>query len=274
MRKLNYRLIISDFDGTLFRSDHTVAPETVEKINEFVSAGGIFVVSTGRGIRAILPQVQELGLKGLVSSYQGSTIAEIETGKLLVDGGMSKEDALRICKAFEEDEGIHTQVYTLNDFFVNKDNEARRLYEDVTKTKGIYFEGKASDFVQTLNETIKKVNVLVAPKDKMQVYNRMKERLGDEFYVAYSAETLVEVSAKDYSKGTALIFIANHFGVPIEKTLAVGDNLNDLPMLKVAGKGIPVANADGKLKEMMPAYAYSNDENAVGRIIEEYGFMR
>lgn len=274
MRKLNYRLIISDFDGTLFRSDHTVAPETVEKINEFVSAGGIFVVSTGRGIRAILPQVQELGLKGLVSSYQGSTIAEIETGKLLVDGGMSKEDALRICKAFEEDEGIHTQVYTLNDFFVNKDNEARRLYEEVTKTKGIYFEGKASDFVQTLNETIKKVNVLVAPKDKMQVYNRMKERLGDEFYVAYSAETLVEVSAKDYSKGTALIFIANHFGVPIEKTLAVGDNLNDLPMLKVAGKGIPVANADGKLKEMMPAYAYSNDENAVGRIIEEYGFMR
>lgn len=273
MRKLNYPLIISDFDGTLFRSDHTIAPETIEKINEYVNAGGIFVVSTGRGIRAILPQVQELGLKGLVSSYQGSTIANIETGELLVDGGMSKEDALRVCLAFEEDEGIHTQVYTLNDFYVNKDNEARRVYEEITKTKGIYFEGKASDFIKTLDETIKKVNVLVAPQDKMRVYNRMRERLGSEFYVAYSAATLVEVSAKDYSKGTALRFIANHFGVPIEKTIAIGDNLNDLPMLEVAGLGIPVANADEKLKAIMPAYKYSNNENAVGRIIEEYGFI-
>ena len=272
MRKINYKLIMSDFDGTLFRSDHTVLPETVAAINEYVQAGGIFVVSTGRGIEAILPQVRELGLKGLVSAYQGSTVAEIETGKLLVDGGMPKEDALRICKAFEEDEGIHTQVYTLRDFYVNKDNEARRKYEAITKTKGIYFEGKASDFIKTIQEPIKKVNVLVDPKDKMRVYERMRQRLGDEFYVAYSAETLVEVSAKNYSKGTALTFIANYYGIPLEKTVAVGDNLNDLPMLSLAGKGIPVANADQKLKEVLPAYSYSNDENAIGKIIEEFGF--
>ena len=96
MRKINYKLIMSDFDGTLFRSDHTVLPETVAAINEYVQAGGIFVVSTGRGIEAILPHVRELGFRGLVSAYQGSTVAEIETGILLVDGGMPNDDALRI----------------------------------------------------------------------------------------------------------------------------------------------------------------------------------
>lgn len=272
MRKINYRLIVSDFDGTLYRSDHTIAPATVAKIKEYVAAGGFFAVSTGRGIGAILPQVRELGLKGVVSSYQGSTIADIETGKLLVDGGMPLEDAARVCLAFEETGDIHTHVYTLNDYYSNKKDEALAIYEEITKTKGIVYEGKASELIKTLDKPIKKVNAFVAPKDKLPLYNHMNERLGGDFYVTYSAQNLVEVSARNYSKGTAVKFIADYYGVPIEKTIAVGDNLNDLPMLKAAGLGIPVANADEKLKEILPAYPYSNDEDAVGKIIEEYGF--
>ena len=67
--------------------------------------------------------------------------------------------------------------------------------------------------------------------------------------------------------------LADYYHVPIEKTIAVGDSLNDLPMLTAAGLGLAVKNADAALKEQVRTFPYTNDENAVGRIIAEYGFL-
>ena len=61
----------------------------------------------------------------------------------------------------------------------------------------------------------------------------------------------------------------------MEKTIAVGDNLNDLPMIERAGLGIAVANAEAELKARADvAFAFTNDENAIGEIIREYGFEK
>ena len=53
MNERKYRLIISDFDGTFFRSDHTIATENVDAVRKFVASGGIFVLSTGRPLQSI-----------------------------------------------------------------------------------------------------------------------------------------------------------------------------------------------------------------------------
>ena len=67
-------------------------------------------------------------------------------------------------------------------------------------------------------------------------------------------------------------FMADYYHVPVERTVAVGDSLNDLPMLEAAGLGLAVRNADEMLKDKAVSFEYSNDENAIGRIIERYGF--
>ena len=81
MRKINYPLIISDFDGTLLGSDGAVSDATKRKIDEYIAAGGTFGICTGRMFTSILPRARELGLKGLVASYQGSVITDIKGGK-------------------------------------------------------------------------------------------------------------------------------------------------------------------------------------------------
>ena len=96
MRKINYPLIISDFDGTLLRTDGTISAETKSAIDGYIAAGGTFGICTGRMTGSILPRAKELGLKGLVSSYQGSVITDIESGKLLVDGYIPAENAAEI----------------------------------------------------------------------------------------------------------------------------------------------------------------------------------
>ena len=67
---------------------------------------------------------------------------------------------------------------------------------------------------------------------------------------------------------------AEKYGVDIQETLAIGDGWNDYSALATAGKGIAVKNAEPILKEKFEVSEYSNDENAVGRIIEKYGKVR
>lgn len=271
MKNLNYSLIISDFDGTLVRSNGEIAPETKATIDRFIAAGGRFCICTGRMLTSILPRAKELGLKGLVAAYQGSVIADIESGEVIVDGGLSPEEAAEICEAFEEDD-LHIHVYSLYDFYSNKADEALARYERVTGVKARVIDEKASVFALNTGGSFKKVLALVNAEDKERVYRKTSEKFGGKYYVTYSSANLVEVTSREYSKGTAVRFMAERYGVPLEKTIAVGDSLNDLPMLETAGMGIVVKNADNALREKLFAFDYTNDENAVGRIIETYGF--
>ena len=66
-----------------------------------------------------------------------------------------------------------------------------------------------------------------------------------------------------------------HFNTPLEKTVAIGDQLNDLPMIEMAGLGVAVQNADQGLKKAADYICeYTNEEGAVGKIIEKFGFNK
>ena len=67
-------------------------------------------------------------------------------------------------------------------------------------------------------------------------------------------------------------FLANYYGVPLEKTIAVGDQWNDLPMIEKAGLGIAVQNADQKLKERAVVCSLTNEQGAIAEVIEKYGY--
>ncbi|MBS1401077.1 MAG: HAD family phosphatase [Firmicutes bacterium] len=274
MRKINYPLIISDFDGTLLGSDGAVSDATKRKIDEYIAAGGTFGICTGRMFTSILPRARELGLKGLVASYQGSVITDIESGKLLVDGYLPADEAAEICKVFERLD-LHTHVYTLNEFYVNRRDEALSLYEKICNVKGnVVEEEPLSGLVLRKALKIRKVLAMVYAEDKKRIFENVLKALGEKFYVTYSAANLVEVTSRAYSKGTAVKFMADYYGVPIERTIAAGDSLNDLPMLQAAGLGLAVKNADEALKDKAQSFPFTNDEDAIGKIIETYGFAK
>ena len=262
MRKINYPLIISDFDGTLLRSDGTIAPETKLAIDGYIAAGGKFGICTGRMTGSILPRAKELGLKGLVASYQGSVVSDIESGALLVDGFIPFDGAVKICKVFEE-MGLHTHVYTLDKFYVNMDDEALSMYERVCSVKGdVVLSEPLSALVAREKLKVRKAAVaaavflptrpMVEPADKKRIFSAVEKALGEEFYVTYSAASLVEITSKTFNKGSAVRFMADYYHVPVERTVAVGDSLNDLPMLEAAGCPYIMDNAAPELRAKFP----------------------
>ncbi len=273
MKKINYKLIVSDFDGTLIDDDGRIPAKVTAAVNKYVENGGIFAVCTGRMLCSILPRVRELGLKGLVVAHQGTVIAEIESGKILKYGGISSENSAFACRVLE-DLGQLANVYCGDDMFtaIPKKADYLELYEKIVGIDSVHIEGKMSDYILEKNLFCQKISVIVAKENREALYKVLSQRLGGKFDVTCSASVLVEISPINDNKGEALKYLSQHYGVPIEKTVAVGDNLNDLPMIKCAGIGVAVGNAIQTLKDESNFIAVTNNQGAIAQIIEKFGF--
>lgn len=274
MKRIQCGLIVSDFDGTLLTSAQEVPARVRAAIDEYVACGGIFAVCTGRMLRSILPRVRELGLKGLVAAYQGTVIADIESGELLRHGGMDAAHTAEVCRTVKE-AGNFVNVYSDDDLFTDmpKDDKMLGLYERITGVDAVCVTDMPMDeFVLKKGLFCQKASSLVPPKEQERLYTFLCERLGARFDVTCSANCLVEISPFGDDKGTALQFLAERYRIPLSCTVAVGDNLNDLSMIRRAGVGVAVANGTAALKAEADAVFGTNDEGALAEIIARYGF--
>lgn len=274
MQKINYALIVSDFDGTLVKEDGTISPKTRENIHRYIEDGGIFAVSTGRMPAGILPRVKELGLKGVVCCGQGSAIVDIESNEVLLEGNIPNDIAVKICEKMEE-MGLHIHVYTFWDYYSNMDDDALKMYERIVKSKAILVQDQPiSKFVKESGMHPCKVLAMVAPEDNEKVLVALEKENFDGCEVVRSSVYLVEVSNAQFTKGTSVEFLAEKYNVPLKKTIAVGDQINDLSMIETAGLGIAVQNADEAVKARAVVCDYTNEEDAIAHIIEEYGYCK
>ncbi len=272
MQKIKFPIIISDFDGTLVNGDGSITQANKDAITKYRNDGGIFVISTGRMHYGILPRAKELGLKGLVSCCQGAIIMDIDTQKTLSEGTISNETTVQACKKMEE-LGLHIHVYGKDAYYTNMDDVRLQFYEKAVRFKAVRVLDKPiSQFVEETGMRSYKIMALVPAEKSLTVLNELSACDFSGCTVTKSDETLVEVINASYSKGTALTFLANHFNVSTDNVIAVGDQWNDVPMIKKAGLGFAVKNADAKLKECAIVLDYTNEESAVAKIIEKYAY--
>ncbi len=273
MRKIRYPLIASDFDGTLARKDGTVGEKTKKAIDEYIASGGTFALCTGRMPSAILPKARELGLKGLLCCGQGSIILDIESGKPIMQGRLPHDLSVRICKAVEE-LGLHTHAYDLSEYYSNMDDEPLRMYEEAVKVKAKRVLDKPLwKYIEETGMCPFKFLMMVEPDKSAEYIDKISAMKFEDCVITKSAKFLIEVCNLKYSKATALEFLANKYNVPIEETIAIGDQWNDLPMIKKAGLGLAVANAAEELKAVATTLPYTNNEDAVAYVIENYAYI-
>lgn len=275
-RKLNCRLIVSDFDGTLANSENEVSEENIKAINGYVSDGGIFAVCTGRILPSILPRVRAIGLKGLVIACQGSVIADIASGEIIRNSKLNALQTAEICKKME-DIGANVQVFTDEGFYTDIPAEAEhlKLYEQITGIEAKHTDGEpVSAFCARNNISCQKVATLIPYEEQAALFEKLTAAFGGEYEVTCSAKVLIEIIPIGEDKGTALKFLAKHYNIPAGKVCAMGDNLNDLPMLKAADYGVAVGNCSPLLRDKVSLFTVSNDDNAVAEVIKKYGYAQ
>ena len=111
--------------------------------------------------------------------------------------------------------------------------------------------------------------LIITPPEKVDGYiDELSAEYGDEFLVNTSKKFVVEIIRGDVSKAKAVAALAAKYGIKREEIIAIGDSLNDVPMVEYAGLGVMVANASKKALESADYVCPSCEDNGVAYVIE------
>lgn len=266
-----YRIIASDLDETLIRKDRTVSPEDIAAIHEFEKAGGLFVCCTGRPFWTAENTLRELGQYDMpgryVISFNGGAITENRGNKLLHFEGITFEQASELYRRGQKYD-VCMHVYTKDVVYVRSINQGeidylnnRQAYT-LTEEKDLEFL-RGTEIVKCLYENTDYAYLKSIAAELEDVTADMD--------VSYSSNRYLEFNKKGVNKGAGLHRLADMLGVDIRDTIAVGDNFNDLPMIREAGLGIGVANTVPDMKPLCDVITEATcEENAIAEVIRRY----
>ncbi|HLR91927.1 MAG TPA: Cof-type HAD-IIB family hydrolase [Atopostipes sp.] len=266
-----YKLIACDLDETLLNIDNQVSQRNIEAIKRADALGVKFVLATGRGYSTVQGTLQEIGLHDLedeyVISFNGGAVTENKDNKLLHLQGISFDFASELYRrGLDYDVCIH--VYTKEDVYVYNYVEEERAHLE-TKMEVIEIFDKDIDFLK--DEEIVKVLYMNTDRDYLQQIEEELKDITQDSDITYSSNRYIEFNDKGVNKGAGITFLADHLGIDIEETIAIGDNFNDWPMLETAGLSVGVQNMVPELKERVDYVTEANhNEDAVAEVIEKF----
>lgn len=165
----------------------------------------------------------------------------------------------QVMQAFEENK--HALDVTLE--------ELERITEKQKKSNLITDFQKIEDVVSNPELEISKFFILTFNAGhRAQLLSMLQE--DTDIMVTASAPTNLEIMDKNGHKGNGLKQMAAHFNIPIEDTVAIGDNFNDVPMLEAAGLSVAMGNAEEDVKKLCDVVTLTNNEHGVAHAIEQF----
>lgn len=266
---MKYKMVSTDFDDTLLRDDNTISPYTRKVIEKYISAGGVFMINTGRMVSSIVKRAKELNLKGKAVGYQGAMIYDLEQEKIIYHNPLDYQTAYKVIKKFESlDLVVH--VYIDDKLYYKELTEFSEGYEKISDVKGIALNEELSEYVLKNKLSVTKVLAHSEPDVVAKLLKETEKEFGGSVYCCRSKPYFLEVLKFDSNKGLACKFIADSLGIGMEDVLAFGDSNNDIPMLKMAGLSFAMENGLEEAKAAAKAVCESNNDDGVAKMIEKY----
>lgn len=270
---MGYKLIASDMDETLLNDQHEICQRNIDLIMKAKEKGVKFVPATGRGFMSIQRDLKTLGLYDeigeYVISFNGGALTENKENRLLAFEGLSFEKTKGIFE-FGLNCDVCQHIYTKDKLYVFNlsDSEAERIKNQ--KVECTILEENNIDFLK--DEPIAKI--LYQNTDVpylMSLEPKMKSIWEGECAVSYSSNRYMEFNKIGIDKGKGLKQLAEKLSIDIADTIAVGDNYNDMPMLKVAGLSVAAQNAVQDVKDACDITTQAdNNEGVIAEIIERF----
>lgn len=229
------RLIVTDLDGTLLDENRMISDEAVETIRAAEARGVGFTFITGRPWRGASRFVRRTGIRIPTITCNGAVINQ--EARILWSAPMALEPLREL---MERAAGLGLTV------LFSKDGEEAALSEtDWTRSRD--YTIAAPDWE---TQRADKVNLISGDRQaEFQSLAPLMDALEDRYEIVRYERFGCEIAGKGVNKAEALRRYAALRGVALEEVLAIGDNENDLQMLRLAGVGAAVANATAAAKE-------------------------
>lgn len=237
------KLVATDIDGTILNWDFGgFTPKVKECIKKLNSNGVKVVLVTGRMHKSAEFLADELGLDTPIVSYQGGLIKD-KKGNIIYQKNLDSQKAKEII-GWAKKNNIHINLYMNDVLYVEKDDETVRKY---TGERSIDYQ--VCDFNSL---EIKNVNKILAidfqnARNVTEWVETLSKKFSD-LYIVKSTPYFCEISHTLARKSCAVEFLCEKWGIKKEEVMAIGDQNNDIELLKSGGIKVAMGNATNELK--------------------------
>jgi Cof subfamily protein (haloacid dehalogenase superfamily) len=265
---MSYKILFTDLDGTLLDGNSEISGENRAAAAEAFAGGKQFVVCSGRSHLSLGYFEKPLGLDApgrYGVAFNGGVVYETLLKKILfekpIDNATGAELAKTLASLTE-----NVMVYAGDKLLAEQEAPLIKTYGGFTRLPVTYI----GDFSKIKDDFIK--IIIKGPFELLsEIKSAVMPDFGDRCNIFFSSETLLEFAGPETHKGTGMNFLIGYLGISPDETIAVGDQANDIEMLRAAGLGIAVANATPDVKAAADIVLdETNDESAVSRAIREW----
>lgn len=258
-------LVGSDLDGTMLtRADRPVLSDrTVRAVADASRSGIAVVLCTGRMLCSALPFYEALKLDTPLVTHNGAVITHPPTRTTIAEHTIPAADAALAIR-FARDARLAINYYADDKLYAEQPSWLLDRY----RTK-YNIPANMVDDLTAIEREPTKLLILLPEDDREALFDRATDALDGRLTVTASEPEFVEIIRSDVSKGVAFEEVRVHLGVPCEHTIAIGDGLNDLPLLEAAALPVAVEDSHPKLREVARRIIPSPHEEGVAMFLEE-----
>ncbi|MEA5417643.1 Cof-type HAD-IIB family hydrolase [Spirulina sp. CCNP1310] len=270
---MGIRLVVLDIDGTIAGVSNQVRPAVVEAIAAVQAQGVKVAIATGRMYCSALKFRSQINSREPMITYNGAWIGNPETGERLAHWAVPPERIAELLDLAAEPEWrslLDVHVYHDDQLYVG---EITAQTEEYVSRSTIRPQA-VGDLHTMLDRPLTKLLMLcpdAARLDALKAQTQSRYQ-PSELYITQSSPTLfLEFTHPKASKGQALRYLAQeHYGIPLDQVLAIGDNYNDFDMLQTAGIGIAMGDAPPAVQAIATWVAPNVEADGVAVALERF----
>lgn len=230
------KIMFFDIDGTLVPEDgdRAIPESTVRAIELARRAGNLLFVNTGRPVFNVDEKVRSLGFDGYVCGC--GTYLECG-GREIFYNTVPRELCLSVRQLMRECDAV--PMYERRDcVFFDRETRVLPITENIRKE----FAEKLENVIRDAGEEDFSFDKFIFSYDGSTDLSRVLSALEPRFFCIDRGSAFYEIVPRPFSKATGMEAVLEYYGLPKSSSYAIGDSLNDLPMLEAAGTSIAMGN--------------------------------
>jgi Cof subfamily protein (haloacid dehalogenase superfamily) len=258
------RLLLSDVDGTLVRSDKSLSQRSIEAVEKLRDAVVHFAVTSGRPPRGMEMLIEPLSLVTPLAAFNGGLL--VEPGMDVLEEHTIPDDVVGRALELLESFGLSIWVYSGADWLV-RDPEGPHVERE---SDTVQFEPTVVDRFDDLTHAAKIVGVSDDHDRVATAAQATRAALGDHVSAWRSQPYYLDVTHPEANKGSVARFLAARFDLAVDEVATIGDMPNDVLMFAHSGLSIAMGNASDDVQKAARRVTTSNDDDGFAHAVEEF----
>ncbi|HEO8419199.1 Cof-type HAD-IIB family hydrolase [Niallia sp. FSL W8-0635] len=247
LEEKDIKLIALDMDGTLLNENGEIPEENRKAIKEAHDKGLHVVLSTGRSLATCKDHAKSLLLNSYLVTANGSEIWDTKGN--LVERNLVDANHIQWMWGLAQQHKAKMWATSCDQLWFDE------MPENVSELEWLKFGFHIED-----NQIREKVLKSLQEKNCFEISN--------------SSPVNIEVNALGINKARGLKKVCELLHISMDQVLAAGDSLNDISMIKEAGIGVAMGNAQDVVKETADVVTLTNNENGVAYAIRKWALKK